>query len=667
MLEVNETLSSLESLINLVNSNFASNQQRDRGTTFEYIVLAYFRNEPKYSRYFDDVWLLSDVPSEYGISKQDKGVDLVGKKRYSGELVAIQAKYYGQDKKINKSDIDSFLNEVGKTYYSEGIVVSSTDNWSSTAEEAINNRSKNIIRIGFTELKNSKIDWSQFYFDSVTREESVKKEREKTPRPHQNKAIDKVLEGFKHNDRGKLIMAPGTGKTYTSLQVAERLAKNKRKLTDEPFTVLYLVPSIQLLSQALSGWTSDTTLKMDTFAVTADRHVTRKVRDDERDITVADIGFPATTNKDKLLENQQILNQSEDKSEIIVVFSTYHSIQVIGDAQKEGFFEFDLIVADEAHRTTGTTLIDEEESHFVKVHSNENIKANKRLYQTATPRVYGEKAIEKAIDESAVIAHMEDESIYGPEFFRLGFGDAVHDGILSDYKVMILAVDKDEAEKEIPETIGDLETESDFNNVMKIIGVWNGLLKRKGNSNELFGEPMKRAIAFTGTIKQSKYITETFDKVINEYLNSESYDAFNVDIQHADGSMNALEKNSKIEWLKSEVPDGESRILSNARFLTEGVDVPDLDAVLFMQPRKSKIDIAQAVGRVMRKSPGKEYGYVILPITTSTNKDAGMVLDNNEAYEVVWNVLNALRSIDERFDAIINKLDLNKKSLVKLK
>src|SRR5690625_344430 len=660
MLETNEKLSSLESLINLVNSNFKDNQQRDRGTTFEYISLAYFRNEPKYSRYFDNVWLLSDVPSEYGISRKDHGVDLVARKRHTGELVAIQAKYYSQDSKINKSDIDSFLNEVGKNYYSEGIIVSSTDHWSSAAEEALDNRDKEIIRIGFTELKNSKIEWSEFYIDQGV--ERTKTESKKAPRAHQKEAIKATLEGFETNDRGKLIMAPGTGKTYTSLQIAEALALEKQEQSNDPFVVLYLVPSIQLLSQSLTDWTGDTKLKMDTFAVTSDRQATRKTKnDDERDITIADIGFPATTNKDDLLSNQRYLEKSEDKAEIITVFSTYHSIQVIGNAQKDGFYDFDLIVADEAHRTTGATKQGNEESHFVKVHSNSNIKAEKRLYQTATTRVYGEKAIQKAVEESVVIADMSDLETYGPEFFRLGFGEAVHRGILSDYKVMILAVDENETSKEIPTTLDDLETETQFQNVMKIIGVWNGLLKRKSNSNEVLGKPMKRAIAFTGTINQSKYITNMFDKVINEYLDQDSYNAFSVDIDHADGSMNALEKNTKIEWLKSEVPEGESRILSNARFLTEGVDVPDLDAVLFMQPRKSTIDIAQAVGRVMRTSPGKEYGYVILPITVSSSEDPETVLNNNGAYEVVWDVLNALRSIDERFDATVNKLELNKK------
>src|SRR5699024_9283238 len=156
--------------------------------------------------------------------------------------------------------------------------------------------------------------------------------------------------------------------------------------------------------------------------------------------------------------------------------------------------------------------------------------------------------------------------------------------------------------------------------------------------------------------------------VVDLYINASQDQAtpYKVEIDHADGTMNALQKNEKINWLKSDVPENTCRILSNARFLTEGVDVPDLDAVMFLKPRKSKIDIAQAVGRVMRKAPGKEYGYVILPIGIPEGKDENTVLDNNEKYRVVWEVLNALRSLDERFDATINKLELNKKKPAKI-
>src|SRR5699024_3325419 len=274
-------------------------------------------------------------------------------------------------------------------------------------------------------------------------------------------------------------------------------------------------------------------------------------------------------------------------------------------------------------------------------------------------------AKKKADEKSVIIADMADEKIYGEEFYRIGFGDAIRKGILTDYKVMVLAVDEDSVFRGFQEMISKKESEIGFDDVTKIIGCWNGLVKRDGNSNQTLGQPMKRAIAFTGTIKESKRITEMFSTVVDEYLyNSSNYsNPFKIDIDHADGSMNAVQKNSKIDWLKNEVPNNTCRVLSNAKFLTEGIDVPDLDAIMFLKPRRSKIDIAQAVGRVMRKSEGKDYGYIILPIGVPAGSEAHSVLDNNEKYQVVWEILNALRSIDERFDATINKLELNKKKL----
>lgn len=630
--------------------------QRDRGTLFELLTKVYLENEPMYRQLFDSVWLLKDVPEKYGIPKKDTGVDLVAKKRNSNELFAIQSKYYTPDYKIGKSDIDSFLNEVGKKYYSEGIIITSTPHWTNNAEEAIRERDKRIARIDLTQLQESRVDWSSFSFSKPGK---VELQAPKTPRPHQEDAIEAVIDGFDSTDRGKLIMAPGTGKTYTSMVIAERLAEQK----EETFKVLYLVPSIQLLSQALKGWSSDTQYTMDTIAVCSDRKVTKQSGNTElEDIAAADIGYPATTNYQKLLNYQSDIERTASKGEMLVVFSTYQSIDVIIEAQKNGFYEFDLIIADEAHRTTGSTLSGDEDSHFVKVHKNSNVKADKRLYQTATPRVYGVDAEQKADEISALLYHMEKPEWYGEEFYYLGFGEAVHRGILSDYKVMVLAVDEAMVQKEMQHVFSDDNNELQFDDVTKIIGTWNGLLKRKSDKNELYGEPMKRAIAFTGTISKSKDITKMYQYIINEFVDDEeASNAYRVDIKHADGTMNALQKNQKIDWLKDSVPENSVKILSNARFLTEGVDVPDLDAVLFLQPRRSEIDIAQAVGRVMRKSPDKEYGYVILPIGVPEGISAEQVLDNNEKYAVVWDILNALRSIDERFDAMINKLELNRK------
>jgi len=649
-------LSSLEELLEEIDKK--DGIQRDRGTMFENVSLVYFKNEPMYKQRFSDVWLLKDVPNEYGIPKIDVGVDLVAKERITGDLVAIQCKYYAPSTIIQKGHIDSFLNEIGKRYFSSGIIVASSPRWSSNAESALKDRDKKIARIGFEDLLNSHIDWSH-YSPSKAKAFAPLKPAKK-PRQHQVEAIEAVLEGFKENNRGKLIMAPGTGKTYTSLQIAENLAKEK----EGQFRVLYLVPSIQLLSQSLRGWTGDSIYAndMNTIAVCSDRNVTRKESESiEFDISVADIGYPATTNFETLLEYKKDIEANNIDNKFLVVFSTYQSIEVISQAQKEGFYEFDLIIADEAHRTTGATKLGEDGSAFVKVHDNNLVKSERRLYQTATPRVFGDNAKSKADEMSVVIADMDDESTYGPEFFRLGFGKAVHSGILTDYKVMVLAVDETMVQKQMQRIFSNKENELEFDDVTKIIGCWNGLLKRKNNSNRLAGQPMKRAIAFTNTIANSKLITNMWQTVVDEYIDQDNSDAFQVQIDHADGSMNALQKNQKINWLKSEVPDKTCRILSNARFLTEGVDVPDLDAVMFLNPRKSKIDIAQAVGRVMRKHPGKEYGYVILPIGVPSGESANQVLDNNERYRVVWDVLNALRSIDERFDATINKLELNKR------
>lgn len=634
-------------------------KQRNRGTLFELISKAFFKYDTLYSRLFDEVWMLNEVPKEYGIAANDTGVDLVARKRETGELVAIQCKYYKADTKISKSHIDSFFNELGKSYYSEGILVATTNIWSKNAENARRSRSKRLTLVKLDDMRNSSIDWSKFL---ETNPNKITLKHRKMPRPHQVPAIESVLEGFKTRDRGKLIMAPGTGKTYTSMVIAEEMAKQK----EGQFRVLYLVPSIQLLSQSLRGWSNDSYFRdeMDTFAVCSDTKVTKEITGNEfEDLSAEDLGFPATTNAKKLIENQHQLEQKAVQSKFLVVFSTYHSIDVIIQAQKQGFYEFDLIVCDEAHRTTGAFEQGRTESPFTKVHNNINVKAAKRLYQTATPRIYGESAKQKANELSMVIADMNDEAIYGQEFYRIGFGDAVNKGILTDYRVMVLAVDEKVIASQFQGMLAKNQSELEFDDVTKIIGCWNGLIKRKNNSDETYGLPMKRAIAFTGTIKDSKKITEMFKSVVNEYLGDSvsAKEPVRIEIDHADGSMNALEKNEKINWLKSDVPDNTCRILSNARFLTEGVDVPDLDAVMFLAPRKSKIDIAQAVGRVMRKAPNKDYGYVILPIGIPANKSAEEALNNNDKYKVVWEVLNALRSLDERFDSMINKLNLNNK------
>ncbi|WP_430596396.1 DEAD/DEAH box helicase [Enterococcus sp. DIV2163] len=629
----------------------SSEIQRDKGTLFEKIAQIYFKNEPTYKNLFSDVWLLNEVPEEYAIPKKDTGVDLVARNEATGELTAIQAKFY--DNKIYKRHIDSFLAELGKSYYSDGIIVYSLDSLSSNADEAINQLSKPVAQIGLSDLRNSQVDWESFI---PSRPNEVKVKNVKKTRPYQNEAIDLTIEYFKENDRGQLIMAPGTGKTFTSLKLVEKMAKQTNK---ETFNVLYLVPSIQLLSQTLIGWNNDTELSMHSFAVTSDRNASKKKNDDE--LSAKDIGFPATTDSEKLLSNyKKIENNQRD---LTVVYSTYQSIEVLHEAQEKGFPEFDIIICDEAHRTTGAKALGEEASVFTRVHNNNYIKASKRLYQTATPKIYGTDAKQKAEDSSIVLSSMDNKDIYGEEIFRLGFGQAVSNDILTDYKVMVLAVDEKVIQKDMQKVLSDSENGLDVDDVSKLIGVWNGLMKRSSVDKEAVfeGKPMQRAISFINTINNSKKISSQFNEVVNEYLDGNESIQQSINVRHVDGMMNTLEKKEALDWLSEDFAEDETRVLSNVKFLTEGIDVPNLDAVIFLAPKKSQVDIVQAVGRIMRKFKDKEYGYIILPIVIPEGTTPESILDNNKKYEAVWQILNALRSVDERFSAMINKLELNRK------
>lgn len=647
-------MATFNELVNQIDENIE--QQRDRGTAFEKLAVAYLENEPAFKNKYSDVWMLNEVPEEYHISKQDTGVDIVARDRATGKLTAVQAKYYRS--KINKKNIDSFLAEVGKDYYSDGIIVTSTNDWNKNAKNATEYLTKEISVVGLSQLQNANFDWQLFDFNS--RNNLTMKP--KKLRDYQKEAIKKSLDYFKTNSRGKLVMAPGTGKTFTSLKIAEALFNEKG---GNNYNVLYLVPSIQLLSQTLFNWNSDKSneIEMVSFSVVSDKKATKK-KQGEDDLSARDVGFPATTNVNELMANYSSIRETSSKT-MTVVFSTYQSIDVIHDAQEAGYPEFDLIIADEAHRTTGAAKLGED-SMFTKVHSDKNVAGNLRLYQTATPKVYGPDAKKKAESNSIELSSMDDEEKYGKEIFRLGFGDAVSRGYLTDYKVSVLAVNENYVNKNMQKIMSSDENELKTSDIGKIIGIWNAMTKRNGMNGAITGAPMKRAIAFTDTIKHSEQVAKEFNNVVNDYLGKQAEDSFSVDVHHVDGGLNALEKKSQLDWLAGSIPENQARVLSNVRFLTEGIDVPNLDAIIFMSPKKSQVDIVQAVGRIMRKYEGKEYGYIILPIVIDANEDPAAALDNNKNYQEVWQVLNALRSIDERFEAEINKLELNKKKSGKI-
>ena len=652
-------MATFDELVKQVNDNL--DKQRDRGTAFEKMVVAYLKNEPAYKQKFQDVWMLNEVPAEYHISKKDTGVDIVAKD-YDGNLTAVQAKFYRG--KVSKAGIDSFVAETGKKVYSAGMLVSSTDEWNSNARKTLDDTTKPFTVIGLSQLRHADFDWQKFSF--AKENTNLSKKKTKKLRPYQETAINNSLKYFKEHDRGKLIMAPGTGKTFTSLKIAEALMRDQKK---KQFNVLYLVPSIQLLSQTLFSWNSDISddIHMTSLSVVSDTKANKQKGKDDDDLGAREIGFEPTTNVQDLVDHYKLIEEHNLPNDMRVVFSTYQSIDVIKQAQKDGYPEFDLIIADEAHRTTGAIAEKEGDTTFTEVHSNTNVKGKLRLYQTATPKIYDQNAKKKAKENSIVVSSMDDKSIYGDEIFRLGFGDAVAQGYLTDYKVSVLAVSESYINKDM-QKIMSADNQLKVDDIGKIIGVWNAMVKRDGITGEIDGAPMKRAIAFTDTIRHSKIISNEFNQVVNDYLDSDTDDnsisenSYHVDVHHVDGGLNALEKENEIDWLgNNDIEDNHARVLSNVRFLTEGIDVPNLDAIIFFSPKKSQVDIVQAVGRIMRRAENKQYGYIILPIVVADGVDPNVALDNDKKYKQVWQVLNALRSTDERFDAEVNTLDLNKK------
>jgi predicted helicase len=642
-----------------------SQTEREKGNYFEELIVTYLRYEATYCDLYSDVWLYGDwakAHPEFNLSAKDTGIDLVAKTKGTNEYHAIQCKCYAEDYKLQKKDIDSFFTASGQKPFTHRIIVTTTNNWSSNAEAALFNQQTPVTKIDLFDLENSQIDWAQYQ----PNQEPVL-QRKFDPRQHQRTAIDAVISQLKDADRGKLIMACGTGKTFTSLKLAEEMCgKGKR--------VLFLVPSLSLLSQTLTEWTQQSKTPLHSFAVCSDSDVGKKRKKDEDIVqTFAhELRYPATTEPEKLATE---IAKRHDEQHMSVVYSTYHSIEVISKAQEQyNLADFDLIICDEAHRTTGSKFAGDEESAFVKVHDANFIKARKRLYMTATPRIYGDSAKIKQEQGDVALYSMDDEALYGKILHTINFSEAVSRGLLCDYKVIVLTVDAAHVSTRLQTLLADEDNSLKVDDAAKIIGCWKALNKQ--GIQEDVGEdtnPMKRAVAFCQVIEtskgakthkvSSKQISGMFQEVVEAYQESEEKKGRNhgtlfCEANHVDGSMNASTKESKINWLKADTPENTCRILSNVRCLSEGVDVPALDSVLFLTPRNSQVDVVQSVGRVMRNAPNKERGYVILPVVIPEGMDPSEALNDNKTYRVVWEVLQALRSHDDRFDAMINKLDL---------
>ena len=621
--------------------------EREKGYFFERAIREFLQKSPEYS--FENVWLWSQWPDlrKHNFPKQDRGIDLVAKERETGTFWAIQCKCFDENRQVSKPDIDSFLSESGKNPFKVRLIVTTTSNWGANALDALKNQTKECKILDLHDLEKAEFDWS---FQKVKR-----KAEQKYLRDHQNEAVQKSAEYFKTEDRGKLIMACGTGKTFTSLRIVE-------KITPHNGNILFLAPSISLISQTLREYAWQRKKPQRYLAVCSDT----KAGKDTDGYDVDDLQISPTTDPTKLAKRLKAKSLQRT-----VVFSTYQSLKQIKEAQSLGAPVFDMVVCDEAHRTTGVEAGKETNgkskgNYFTRINDENYVKAKKRLYMTATPRIYSEKIKNKAKKHDVEVHSMDEEKVFGKEIYRLDFSKAIEKKLLSDYKVVILSINEQYMSDHIQDILKD--TELNLNDASRLVGCYKAL---RDQGDKKSGTKLSRAVGFLNTIQASKTVKNEFQKVV-KVLDDYQNDGFTCETEHIDGTDSSIIRNKKLDWLKENTEDTErgekiSRILFNSKCLTEGVDVPSLDAVMFLHPRKSQVDVVQAVGRIMRKQEDKKYGYVILPVVIPAGKSPEQALNDNETYKVVWQVLNALRSHDSKFNSIVNNLELNQNKTNKIK
>ncbi len=579
----------------------------------------------------------------------------------------MQCKFH-QDS-VSFNDISTFLTKlqsgVGKVRFKKGIIIS-TSNLTSTALkeiEQIRSAGKDIDIISEENFIYSRIDWEKF--DPANSQGELPLCDKKKPHHHQQEAINATKEYFSDpkNTRGKLIMACGTGKTYTSLKIMEAL---------EPKITLFLAPSIALLSQTFREYVQEKSDPFYASIVCSDDKVGKGENEDNDDINFSELPLKPSTRLEDILS---VYEKAQKENKRFIIFSTYQSALRIKEVQEAGLNGIDLMICDEAHRTVGamfSTNERDEKNAFTLCHSDENIKAKQRLYMTATPKVYSEDSQTKAKEKGNLVYSMDDAEVFGEEIYTLNFERAIALDLLTDYKVIILAVRSENLSgvtNSVNKKISQLKAEGTkldnklINNefVCKIIGTHKGLAKwdlialdeANKEDNDLKDKKdtvaSQRAISFCKSIKTSKNITDSFQMITecyDEELKKKSFKNLKIKVDHIDGTMNCKVRLEKLEELNKFKPNT-CKLLSNARCLSEGVDVPALDSIVFFDGKSAMVDIIQAVGRVMRKAKHKKRGYIILPIALAESEIQNLnEAVNNTNFKNIWKVLQALRSHD---------------------
>ena len=622
-----------------------SRDESEKGRWFEQLFMRVARQQPEFE--VDDIWRWPDWPERgelTGLDGRDIGIDLVAR-RTTGEWVAIQCKCYDEGRTVSMGDINKFLGGSQRRVFGLRWLVA-TCRWGPNAERAIEGAEPQIRRIDFREFLDTQV------------EELDAKRPVQAPWDLQKDAIDEVVGGLAHHDRGRLIMACGTGKTFTALRVAEQTVEDGRR-------ILFAAPSIALVSQARREWLRQTTRRLECMVVCSDR--TAGGRSENEDIRVSELECPVST------DPEEIARSLAGDGATRVVFCTYQSLRQVTEAQAGyGAPEFDLAIADEAHRTTGARgdRAAGRRVDFQEFHDDARLHARKRLYMTATPRIYTEQSKSKLAKRGIDVVDMDDPGVYGPELHRLPFKKAVQEDMLSDYRVIVLGVGEASVTPGLrrrlegigaggerqatgaatpPPSGKQAPTTNDMTRVLGVSLAVNGVTE--GKALEQPGR-LPRTMAFSNSIARSKWYAEALME--SEVLRATTRRmptgrAMKVVARHLDAAASALQRNQELRALAGADREGECRIVCNVRLFTEGVDVPSLDAVAFLDPRGSHVDVVQAVGRVMRKAPGKRFGYIIVPVVVEPGRDVSAALERGtEGYQTVGRVLRALQAHDGR-------------------
>ena len=583
-----------------------------RGKQFEKIVKWWLQNDPIHSRDIKKVWLWDEWPDRPG---PDVGIDLVAELK-DGSLVAVQAKCFDSERDIPKSELDSFISAASPRKYGRRMLVASTDGLSTNARRMLHDN--HVTQVMFSYLDSLQEFWPSTFL-SLGGPRTISKWG---PRTHQSLAIHDVTEGLRKASRGQLIMACGTGKTLTAMWIMESL---------DSHSTLVLVPSLSLLSQTLLEWSQHSNVSWSYLCVCSDDTVNKS--DDAIISSVDDVPFPVTT---KPSEIAHFLSQRGRK----IIFSTYQSSAQVARGMKSVGKKFDLVICDEAHRLTGKN-----DAEFATALDDKKIPAKKRLFMTATPRTYTASVKSKASERGVEITSMDDETMFGKELHKLSFGQAIEQELLTDYRVVIVGVTDPQVQELIERrelvTAGNVETDA------RTLAAHIGLAKATKDYD------LKRTISFHGRIKTAQDFAQNHASIV-KWMPDDHKPSGTIWADTITGAMNSSSRRKLLDKLKENVP-GQHALLSNARCLTEGIDVPSLDGVAFIDPRSSQVDIIQAVGRAIRKADNKTLGTIVLPVLIPHNADTAHALEDT-AFKPIWAILNALRSHDEELASQLTEL-----------